>query len=126
MFAAITPRRTDAASGRMGFRRDQERAHHPAGAPSGLHVGNGAKPPTAATGEEIRRADGLDGKRRASGKTEMASASVSRARTSVEPHTKAELRREPTPLERQIFRDRRLYSNDHEYAELQSRLAAAG
>jgi len=42
--------------------------------------------------------------------TEIASASTHPTRTSTGPHTKAELVENPTPLERQIFRDRRLYS----------------
>jgi TonB family protein len=78
--------------------------------PSGLHVGNGAKPPTAATSGGDPAADGSTASGALPGKTEMASASVSRARTSVAPHTKAEFVENPTPLERQIFRDRRLYS----------------
>jgi TonB family protein len=74
-----------------------------AGVPSGLHVGNGAKPATATTNGSALRGT-------PAGKTEIASASVSRPRTSAGPHTKAELVENPSPLDRQIFRDRRLYS----------------
>jgi len=80
------------------------------GLPSGLHVGYGAKPATTATGGGDPAADGSTSNGALPGKTEMASASVSRTRTSAGPHTKAELVDNPTPLERQIFRDRRLYS----------------
>jgi TonB family protein len=81
-----------------------------AGVPSGLHVGNGAKPATAATGGGDPTANGSAVSGGPAGETEMASASVSRTRTSAGPHTKAELVENPTPLERQIFRDRHLYS----------------
>jgi len=81
-----------------------------AGVPSGLHVGNGAKPATAATGGGDPTTNGSTLSGAPAGKTEIASASVSRPRTSAGPHTKAELVENPTPLERQIFRDRRLYS----------------
>jgi TonB family protein len=79
-----------------------------AGVPSGLHVGNGARPPTAAAGGGDPNGSGSSVNNAPAGKTEMAS--VSRPRTSAGPHTKAELVENPTPLERQIFRDRRLYS----------------
>jgi TonB family protein len=81
-----------------------------AGVPSGLHVGNGAKPATAATGGGDPTTNGSAVSGTTPGKSEMASANVPRARTSAGPHTKAELVENPTPLERQIFRDRRLYS----------------
>ncbi len=80
-----------------------------AGVPPGLHVGAGAKPATAAPGggdPASKAASGEAGGR--DGKTEMASAAPPRPRTA--PAPKAVLVENPTPLERQIFRDRRLYS----------------
>jgi TonB family protein len=81
-----------------------------AGAPPGLHVGAGAKPPTAATGGGDPAGSGSSANGTTPGKTEIASASTHPTRTTAGPHTKAELVENPTPLERQIFRDRRLYS----------------
>jgi TonB family protein len=84
----------------------------PAGAPPGLHVGAAAKPATSAqaggdpsTGA-IGRASGT------AGKGEIASLSEPRTRpaSGSPPQPKAELVDNPSPLERQIFRDRRLYS----------------
>lgn len=79
------------------------------GVPPGLHVGAGAKPATATTGggDPASRAGtgeaGVEG-----AKTEMASAAPPRPRAASAP--KAMLVENPSPLERQIFRDRRLYS----------------
>jgi TonB family protein len=81
-----------------------------AGVPSGLLVGAGAKPAAATTGGGDPTGAGSSAKGAAPEKTEIASASTHPTRTSTGPHTKAELVENPTPLERQIFRDRRLYS----------------
>ena len=74
------------------------------GVPSGLHVG--AASGSAASDMNAGDAGHVSGNTGGSGKTEVAS--IPRARTAVQP--KAELVDNPSPLERQIFRDRRLYS----------------
>ena len=75
------------------------------GVPPGLHVGAASR---TATGGMAGSDSGSGQENSAgSGKTEMAS--ISRPRTSV-PQPKAELVENPSPLERQIFHDRRLYS----------------
>ncbi len=75
-----------------------------AGVPSGLHVGAASGP---AASDRSAGDDGhFSGNSASSGKTEVAS--IPRARTGVQP--KAELVDNPSPLEREIFRDRRLYS----------------
>jgi TonB family protein len=79
------------------------------GVPPGLHVGAGAKIATATTAGGSPTGTGQSSNGDSSGKTEIARADVPRTRTSA-PHAKAELVENPTPLERQIFRDRRLYS----------------
>ena len=77
-----------------------------AGVPSGLHVG--AASPSSASGTTASDAESVSGNTAGSGKTEIAS--ISRPRPSTAPQPRAELVENPTPLERQIFRDRRLYS----------------
>jgi len=79
------------------------------GVPPGLHVGAGVKPATSATGggdPDSKANAGIGGG--SSGKTEIASATPPRPRAASVP--KAVLVNNPSPLERQIFRDRRLYS----------------
>jgi TonB family protein len=77
------------------------------GAPPGLHVGEGAKPATApaAGGDPTGSGSSANG-----AKTEVATNGTHATRASSGPHTKAALVENPSPLERQIFRDRRLYS----------------
>jgi TonB family protein len=81
-----------------------------AGAPPGLHVGPGTKSATAATAGGDPAGNGQSAKGETPGHTEIAKADVPHTRTSSTPHPKADLVENPTPLERQIFRDRRLYS----------------
>ena len=81
-----------------------------AGVPPGLHVGEAARPATnsIAGSDSSTDAGHGSGNPAGSGKTEIAS--ISRPRVSAAPQPKAELVENPSPLERQIFRDRRLYS----------------
>jgi TonB family protein len=83
-----------------------------AGAPPGLHVGAPAKPPSSAQagGDPSNGATG--GVSGTIGKGEIASLSEPHTRpgTISGPRPKAELVDNPSPLERQIFHDRRLYS----------------
>jgi TonB family protein len=81
-----------------------------AGAPPGLHVGAASRPPTSsiAGGDSGTKAGNGSGNAAGAEKTEMAS--ISRPRVSAAPRPKAELVENPSPLEQQIFHDRRLYS----------------
>src|SRR5438309_1890871 len=81
-----------------------------AGAPPGLHVGAASRPPTSsiAGGDSSTKAGNGSGNAAAAEKTEIAS--ISRPRVSAAPQPKAELVENPSPLEQQIFHDRRLYS----------------
>jgi TonB family protein len=81
-----------------------------AGAPPGLHVGPGARSATAATAGGDPAGNGQSAKGGTPNQTEIAKADLPHTRTSSTPHAKANLVENPTPLERQIFRDRRLYS----------------
>jgi TonB family protein len=81
-----------------------------AGAPPGLHVGPGARSATAATAGGDPAGNGQSAKGETPNQTEIAKADLPHTRTSSTPHAKANLVENPTPLERQIFRDRRLYS----------------
>jgi TonB family protein len=81
-----------------------------AGAPPGLHVGAGAKSATAPTAGGSPAGNGSSLSGESPEKTEIASVAPTRTRSASVPHAKAELVENPTPLERQIFRDRRLYS----------------
>ncbi|MGC2195964.1 MAG: energy transducer TonB, partial [Terriglobales bacterium] len=83
------------------------------GAPPGLHVGTATPPATNAAGggSPSSLATGrANGNTENSGKTELASNSLPRSSPASVPHPKAELVDNPSPLERQIFHDRRLYS----------------
>lgn len=81
-----------------------------AGVPPGLHVGAASRSVTAGvTGGDSSGSGNEHGSENpAGGKTEIAS--ISRPRTSAAPQPKAELVENPSPMERQIFHDRRLYS----------------
>jgi TonB family protein len=79
------------------------------GIPPGLHVGAGAKSATAATAGGDPAGTGRSPNGENPAKTEIAKADVPRSRIAG-PHSKAEVVDNPSPLERQIFRDRRLYS----------------
>jgi TonB family protein len=81
-----------------------------AGAPPGLHVGAGAKSATASTAGGAPAGNSGSSNGESPEKTEIASAAATRPRSPSAPHVKAELVENPSPLERQIFRDRRLYS----------------
>jgi TonB family protein len=83
-----------------------------AGAPPGLHVGRAAAASTNAAGENrpSSNSGGTSGNASDSGKTEIASNSRPRSTSASPPPPKAELVDNPSPLERQIFHDRRLYS----------------
>ena len=81
-----------------------------AGAPPGLHVGPGSTSATAATAGGDPAGNGQSAKGETPGHAEIAEADLPHTRTSSTPHAKADLVENPTPLERQIFRDRRLYS----------------
>jgi len=81
-----------------------------AGVPPGLHVGAASRPPTSsiAGGDSSTKAGNSSGNTAGAEKTEIAS--ISRPRVSAAPQPKAELVENPSPLEQQIFHDRRLYS----------------
>ncbi len=81
-----------------------------AGAPPGLHVGVGSHASTSTTaGEGANPGDGRNGNTANPGKTEIASNTHPKIAGAV-PQPKAELVENPSPLEREIFHDRRLYS----------------
>jgi TonB family protein len=84
----------------------------PAGAPPGLHVGAAAKPAPSAQAGGVPSNDATGGASGTAGKSELASLSEPRTRptSGSAPQPKAELVDNPSPLERQIFHDRRLYS----------------
>lgn len=81
-----------------------------AGAPPGLHVGAGSHASSNATaGEGANATDGRSGNAANPTRTEIASNTHPKIAGAV-PQPKAELVENPSPLERQIFHDRRLYS----------------
>jgi len=77
-----------------------------AGAPPGLHVGAGSR----AVANGIQGEGRTTGNAEEAGKTEIASISKPGVGTGSASQPKAELVDNPSPLERQIFHDRRLYS----------------
>ena len=81
-----------------------------AGVPPGLHVGAASRPATnvMAGGDSSTNAGNGSGNAAGAEKNEIAS--ISRPRVSAAPQPKAELVENPSPLEQQIFHDRRLYS----------------
>lgn len=85
-----------------------------AGAPPGLHVGAATKPATPMTGGDPSATANSSGSGRAAGsaKTEIATASnlPPRSASGAFLPPKATIVDNPSPLERQIFHDRRLYS----------------
>jgi len=79
------------------------------GPPPGLHVGASSQGGTDGTQGELSHSIGApSGNTPASGKSEVAS--LSKPRIGSAAPSKAELVENPSPLERQIFHDRRLYS----------------
>jgi TonB family protein len=80
--------------------------------PPGLHVGPASKPNSTLAGAGAAGTSGSASGVPGGGKTEIASASAprNRAGNGASPAPKADLVNNPTPLERQIFHDRRLYS----------------
>lgn len=81
-----------------------------AGVPPGLHVGAGSRPATNVMAGGDSSTDTGNGSGNVAGAEKTEIASISRPRVSAALQPKAELVENPSPLELQIFHDRRLYS----------------